>query len=151
MARRPFNQADDGFSPDPEQSASAEELDLADRGKFPEGHRLVLLVGARGIGGRVGRSIVLLKVALFGHPCLDLIAADIGEHVAVDLDAGGKRLTAALLHFPAEGGVLDDVLFLEGQVVFAENGADAFAPATEGFQVGGDLRLRSAHAGTIRG
>ena len=97
-------------------------------------------IGAGGIDRGVGFDVVFLQVAVCEHPFFDFLAADIGEHVAVDLDAGRERLAAALLHFPAECRVFDDVLFLIFEAVFAHDGAHALAPAKKGFEVSGDFR-----------
>ena len=75
----------------------------------------------------------------------DFFSADVWEHGVVDEDAGAEGLTAFLFHFPAEGWVFDDVLFFEREVVFAHDGADAFAPAAKCFEVGGDLGFWLAH------
>ncbi len=114
----------------------AEDADGADLGG---GHGGVLFVGAGAVDGGVWGGVAFLEEVVGGHPGFDFFTGDVGEHVAVDFDAGGEGLAAFLFHFPAEGGILDDVLFLVGEVVFAEDGADAFAPAAEGFHVSGDL------------
>ena len=69
-----------------------------------------------------------------------ILAGDVGQHVAVDFHARRERLAAALLHFPTERGILDDVLLFVGQLVFPHDRADTFAPAAESFEVGGDFR-----------
>jgi hypothetical protein len=99
----------------------------------------VLGIGAGGIGRRIGDRIRRLDDIVGQHPGFDLIAADIGQHVTVDFHAGGKGLAALLFHLPAEGGILDDVLFFKGKTVLAEDGADAFAPAAVGFQIGSNF------------
>ena len=50
---------------------------------------------------------------------------------------------------PAESRVLDDVLLVERKLILAHNGAHAFAPATKGFQVSGNLRFFVIHGGSI--
>lgn len=122
----------------------AEDADGADLGG---GHGGVLRVGAGAVDGGVWGGVAFLEEVVFGHPGFDFFTGDVSEHVAVDFDTGREGLAAFLFHFPAEGGVFDDVLFFEGEVVFAEDGADAFAPAAEGFDVGGDLGgfSRGAH------
>jgi len=104
-------------------------------------HGGVLIVGAGGVGGDTGGSGVQLNEALGDEVMLEFIAGDVGKHSAVDLDAGREGLAALLLHLPAEGGILNDVLFGVGETIFAQYGANALAPATLGFEVSGDLRL----------
>ena len=119
---------------------SVEKLDFPRHGQIPESHCLVLLIGAGRIDGSVWFSVVFLEISVCQHPFFDFFAADICEHVAVDFDAGGERLAAALFHFPAKRRIFDDVLFLIIEAVFAHDGAHAFAPATESFKVSGDFR-----------
>ena len=123
---------------------SAEDANLAD---LSGGHGGMLLVRAGAINGGVWRSFAGSDETVLDHPGFDLLAADVCQHGAIDLNARGEGLAALLLHFPAEGGILDDVLLFVGQLVLAEDGADAFAPAAEGFEISGDLGgfSRGAH------
>src|SRR5256885_7666153 len=78
---------------------------------------------------------------------LDLVAAYVGEHLIVDLDARRKRLAALGFHLPAESRVLDDVFFGVRKIVFGEHGADAIAPAAACLDVSSDLGR--IHAGNL--
>ena len=86
-------------------------------------------------------EIVRLHDLVGQYPRLDLLAADVGEHLAVDLDARTEHLTALFSHFLALGQVVDDVAVFVGQVVFLEHGAHAVAPAAGWFQIGNDFRF----------
>ena len=116
--------------------SSGDDLDIAHNSAR---HGGVLFVGA----GRIDRGIRLgiagLKQIVGEHPAFDFFTTDIGKHVAIDLNARGHGLAALLFHFPPEGLILDNILLLKRKIVFAEDGADAFAPATVGFQVGSDF------------
>ena len=90
------------------------------------GVRLALIAGDEAVREQIG---------------FDFLAADVGEHAPVDLDAGTEHLAAFLDHFLALDGVVDDVTILEWQVVFAHDGADTLAPAAGRFQIGDDLRF----------
>ncbi len=114
-------------------------------GDVAASHGCVLFVAAGGVGRSVGGAVDGGDEALGEEEGLDFFAADVCEHGVVDEDAGAEWLAAFLFHFPAEGRVLDDVLFFEREVVFAHDGADAFAPAAKCFEVGGDLRFWLAH------
>lgn len=103
------------------------------------GHGSVLGIGAGRVRGGISGSFIEREQAVLDHPSLDFSTADVREHGAIDLHAGGEGLAALLFHFPTEGRVLDDVLFLVFEGILAEDGSDAFAPATVGFQVGGDF------------
>ena len=75
------------------------------------------------------------------HPGFDFFAADVGQHVSVDLDAGAEHLAAFLDHFLALHRVVDDVPVFKRQVVFAHDGADSLAPTAGGLQIGDDFWL----------
>ena len=75
------------------------------------------------------------------HPSLDFLAADVGEHVAVDFNARAQHLAALLDHFLALQRIVDDVAVFVRQVVFFEHGADALAPAAGRFQIGNNFWL----------
>ena len=91
------------------------------------------------VNGRLGHKIVWLDDVIRQDPSFDFLAADVGEHLAVDLDARAHNLAALLDHFLALGRVVDDVAVLVRQVVFLEHGAHAVAPAAGWFQVGDDF------------
>ena len=84
---------------------------------------------------------VRLHDAVGEQPRFDLLAADVGEHLAVDLDARTEHLTALFNHFLALGRVVDDVTVFKGQIIFAEHSAHAVAPAAGRFQIGNDFRF----------
>ena len=113
------------------------------------GHGGVFFIAAAAVGGDAGGGS--------GHSCqligqevrFDFIATDIGQHLAIDDDARAEGLAAFLFHFPAKGWVFDDVFFFEWELVFAEHGAYALAPAAVSFKVGGDGRLIHGSAGGI--
>ena len=102
---------------------------------------VVLLVGARRVGRDLGRGIAGFDEFVLDEIMLDFFAADVGEHVAVDLDTRRKRLPTFGFHFPAEGRVLNNVLLRVGHVVFGQDSADTGAPATIGFQICGNFWL----------
>jgi len=87
------------------------------------------------MGGGVGEAVRGLNHAAGQQVGFHFIAADVGEHVAVDLDAGAHLLAALLDHFLALEGVVDDVSIFKRQFIFTEDGANTLAPATGGFQV----------------
>jgi len=86
-------------------------------------------------------EIVRLHDLVRQYPRFDFLAADVGEHLAVDFDARTEHLTALFNHFLALGQVVDDVAVFVGQVVFLEHGAHAVAPAAGWFQIGDDFRF----------
>jgi len=98
-------------------------------------------MGAGLVDGGVGHAVIGRDDLVGQHPGFDFLATDIGEHFAIDLDAGAEHLAAFFDHFLALQGVIDDIAILEGQVILSENGADALAPATGGFQIGNNLGL----------
>jgi hypothetical protein len=98
-------------------------------------------VGAGLVDGRVGLAIVGHYNVVLEHPGFHFLAADVGEHLAVDFHAGAEHLAAFLDHLLPLQGVVDDVAVLVGQVVFAQDGAHALAPAAGGFQISNDFRL----------
>jgi hypothetical protein len=89
----------------------------------------------------IGFAIDGLNQAFGKHVDFDFLAADVGQHVAIDLNARAEHLAAFLDHFLALDGVVDDVAIFEGQVVFAHDGAHALAPAARRFQVSNDFRF----------
>jgi hypothetical protein len=88
---------------------------------------------------RVGRDVVLRHDFVREHPGFDFLAADVGQHLAVDLDARAQHLAALLDHFLALQRIVYDVAVFVRQVVFFEDGADALAPAAGRFQIGNNL------------
>jgi len=79
---------------------------------------------------------------IFAHEVVfHFLAADIGEHLSIDFDAGRKRLTTLLLHFPPKRRVLDDVLLLIRQAILGQDCPDTSTPAAMGFQIGDNLRF----------
>lgn len=98
-----------------------------------EGHgralRLGQFMGAGLVGGRVGGAVSGLDHAILEHPSLHLVAADVGKDPAVDLDAGLTGLACLLDHLLEAFRAVDDVAFLEGEVVLLEHRADARAPS----------------------
>jgi hypothetical protein len=93
----------------------------------------VFLIGARGIEWDVGGFGCIAYNAILEHIGFYLLAADIGEHLAIYEDAGRERLPAQLLHLKAIVRVLNDVLLGVGEVIFFKNRAYATAPTTMGF------------------
>ncbi len=80
---------------------------------------------------------------------LDVLAAHISNHFAVDLNAGRQRLAAFRFHFPTESGVLDDVFLGIGKIVFGEHRANTGTPAALGLQVGSNLwRIHDRYVST---
>ena len=92
-------------------------------------------------------EIVRLHDLVRQYPRFDFLAADVGQHLAVDLDARAQHLAALLDHFLALQRVVDDVAVLERQVVFAQHGADALAPAAGRFQIGNNFWF--VHGNTV--
>jgi len=103
-------------------------------------HAFVLLGRARCVRRNVRRRVACLDSLTVDQVLLDFLAADISEHMPVNFNTGRKRLSALRFHLPAKRGILNDVLFRIGKVVFCEHGAHAGAPATVSLEVGGDLR-----------
>lgn len=96
-------------------------------------HRaLMLLIGARCVCRDVGYRIACLDKLVVDQVAFDFLAADVGQHLSVDLDTWRKRLATLGFHFPAKRRVLNDVLLCVRQIVFGENSADTSAPATIG-------------------
>src|ERR1035437_2098524 len=104
-------------------------------------------VGARLVDRRVGCAVVGRHDFVRENPRFDFLAADVGQHLAVDLDARAQHLAALLDHFLALQRVVDDVAVLERQVVFAQHGADALAPAADRFQIGNNFWF--VHGNTV--
>ena len=86
-------------------------------------------MGAGLVDRRVGHAVVGRHDVVRQHPRFDFLAADVRQHLAVDFHAGAQHLAAFLDHFLALQGIVDDVAVFERQVVFAQHGADALAPA----------------------
>ena len=112
-------------------------------GSSPElqGRALRRFVRTRLVRRRIGFAIDWLHDALGQHVGFNFFAADVGEHVAIDLDTRAKHLAAFLDHLLALGGVVDDVAVFEGQIIFAHDGAHALAPAAGGFQISNNFRF----------
>ncbi len=87
-------------------------------------HAFVHFICARGIGGDIGGSVARLNNPFVDQIFLDFFAANIGQHLTVNFDAGRKRLTTLRFHLPAKSRILDDVLFRVGEIVFGQNGAN---------------------------
>ncbi len=96
-------------------------------------------MGAGLVDRRVGRAVVGRHDFVREHPRFDFLAADVGQHLAVDLDARAQHLAAPLDHLLALQRVVDDVAVFVRQVVFFEHGTDALAPAAGRFQIGNNL------------
>ena len=97
--------------------------------------------GARLIRGSIWLSLIGLDELIRQQKGLDFFAADIGQHAAVDFDAGAQHLAALFDHFLALRWIVDDVAILERKVVLAHDRSNPLAPATSWFQVGDDLRF----------
>jgi len=104
-----------------------------------QGAGLGHLVGAGLIDGGVGRAGVGRNELIGQQKGLDLFAADVREHPAIDFDAGAEHLAAFLDHFLALGGVIDDVAVFEGEVVLAQDGPNPLAPSARGLQISNDF------------
>jgi hypothetical protein len=96
-------------------------------------------VGARLVDRRIGCTIVLGHDIIGEHPGFDFFAADIGKHVPIDLNAGAEHLAGFLDHLLALQGIVDDIAVFKREIIFAENGANALAPAAARFQIGNDF------------
>lgn len=93
------------------------------------------------VDGRIRRPVIGRDDVVGEHPSFHFFAADVGEHVAVDLDARAEHLTAFLDHFLPLQRVVDDVAIFVREVIFLQHSADSHAPATGRFQIGDDFRL----------
>jgi hypothetical protein len=102
-------------------------------------------MGAGLVDRRVGHAVVGRDDVVREHPGLDFLAADVGQHVAVDLDARAQHLAALLDHFLPLQRVVDDVAVFVRQVIFFKHGADALAPAAGRFQIGNNLWFVHGH------
>jgi hypothetical protein len=67
-----------------------------------------------------------------------LLARHIGQHHAVDLDAGGKGLARLAHHLGVALTVADDVDILVIEAILAEDGADAIGPTAGRLEIGFD-------------
>jgi len=90
------------------------------------------------IGRRVGAGVGHLHQLSFDQVGFHFIAADIGQHLAIDLNTRGKALPAPFYHLRAKQRIFDDIAIFVGQVVFAHDSANALTPAAGSFQVGSD-------------
>jgi len=79
---------------------------------------LVYLVRTRRVGWNVGCGIACFDEFVLDEITFDFFAADVRQHLAVNLDTRRKRLPTLGFHFPAERRVLDDVFLSVGQIVF---------------------------------
>ena len=93
------------------------------------------MIGAGRVDRHIDRGVALGRDFIFNEPGFEFLAANIGEHVAIDFDARRKLLAAFLDHFLPLARIVPDVPVLEREVVFFQDGADSLAPAAEGFQV----------------
>ena len=100
---------------------------------------LLLFSGAIRVDGKTCRDIIFVDKPVLHKISFNFLTADIRQHDAVDFNAGRERLSGLLFHFPAEGRILNDVLFSVGEIVLVEHGADTLAPAAGGFEIGSDL------------
>lgn len=112
------------------------------------GHFGVFLIGAARIGGHAGRGIAGFHEVVAEQVIFDFFARNIGEHDAVDLDAGGKGLTGFLHHLGVIRAVVDDVDVFERQIVLPHDGADTIGPATGGLEIGFDDHVVNVCAGS---
>src|SRR5450755_4038046 len=94
----------------------------------------VLLRWAGSIQRYIAWSGVSLDQVVGDQVMFYFLAADIGQHVPVDLDAWREWLATFLLHFPTKCRVLDDVLFFVREFVLGQDCPDPIAPAAMGFQ-----------------
>jgi len=92
----------------------------------------MLLGRARCVRRNVRRRVARLDNLIVDQILFDFVAADIREHVPVDFNTRRKRLSALRFHLPAKRGILNDVLFRVGEIVFGQNGAHTSAPAAIG-------------------
>lgn len=102
---------------------------------------MLLFVLARRVDRHIHRGVAAVDEVVGDQPVFEFFSANVGKQVVIDHDAGRELLTAALLHFGSELGVLDNVLLFEGKIIFGQDGANAIAPATGGLQVGSDVRF----------
>lgn len=70
---------------------------------------------------------------------LDLIAADIRQHLAIDLHARAQHLAAFFDHLLTLGWVVDNVPVLIREIILVQHGAHALTPATGRFQISDNL------------
>ena len=98
-------------------------------------------MGARLVDWGVGLALVGINDIIRQQPGFDFFAADVGKHCAIDLDAGAEHLTAFFDHLLTLGRIVDNVAIFVRQVVFAQHGAHALAPATRWFQIGDNFRF----------
>src|SRR5471030_2778155 len=102
------------------------------------GHLGVFLVGATRVGGDVDRGAGGFHQVVAEEVVFDFLARNVGDHHAIDLDAGGQRLTGLLHHFRVVGAVVDDVDVLVRQAVLAQDGTHSVGPAAGRFEIGFD-------------
>ena len=88
----------------------------------------MLLIGAGSVQRDVRLALALAHEATLKKVRLELFSRDVGEHLAIHFHARTQRLTALLLHLPAESRILDNVFLCVGKVVFGQHGAHTGAP-----------------------
>lgn len=98
-------------------------------------------MGTRLIGRRIRCALVLLHEIIGNQKSFHFLAADVGQHFAIDLDAWAKHLPALFNHLLTLDGIIDDVPVFVRQVVFTHDRAHALAPATGRFQVSDNFRF----------
>lgn len=99
----------------------------------------MFLIGAARVGGHADRSVGGFHEVVAEQVIFDFLAGDIGEHHAVDFDAGREGLAGLLHHFRIIRAVVDDIDVLKREVVLAHDGADTVGPPTGGLEIGFDL------------
>ena len=92
-------------------------------------------IGRGADGGLAGLGQVVAEQVVF-----DFLAGDVRQHHAVDLHAGGKRLSGLPDHLGVVLAVVDDVDVSIFQAVLAQNGADAVGPSARRLEVCFDVR-----------
>ncbi len=85
----------------------------------------MFLVRAAGVGRHFDGFVHGFYEIVGEQVVFDLFAGDVGEHDAVDLDAGGKGLTGLGDHLGVVVAVVDDVDVLKREAVLAHDGAHA--------------------------
>src|SRR5262249_48359647 len=92
-------------------------------------------VGAGLIGRSIGLPLRALDEAVRQKIGLNFVTTDVGEHFAVNLHARTEHLAALFDHLLALRRVVDHIAVFIRQVVFAEDRADALAPAAGRFEI----------------
>jgi hypothetical protein len=107
--------------------------DLTFNGSQPQFHFGIVLLGrTRRVERDTRVRIARLHEIIIVQKLFNVFTTDIGQHFAVDLDAGRKRLAAFRFHLPPKSRILDDVLLGVLEIVFCEHGTYAGAPAARG-------------------